>query len=227
LIISLSLALASITGGVSLPAPLCNEMPPVISTAPAMTRTDSTLLALFDSGLPYSQFLANAQQRREGWLKNTEIAHVDATLVLRARAVGGNWKLLVVAIDSCGDSMNSVPFISRLVDSLPGFEMRIVPPDKGRAVQEAHRTLDGRAATPTFVLIDASGNEAGCIVELPHELRHWAHALRTAGTTDSLYPGKTAFYERDKGKGITTELVELLEAAKAGKPICDRGKSPG
>ena len=227
MIVTLSLALATMTGSFIPPVPACTQAPPVISTASSMTPTDSTMLALFDSGLPYAQFLAAAQQRREGWLRNTETAQVDATLVSRARAIGGTWKLLIVAIDACGDSMNSVPFVSKLFEGIPGLELRIVLPEKGKPVQEAHRTLDGRAATPTFVLLDANGNEAGCIVELPRELRNWAHALRTAGTTDSLYPGKTAFYERDKGKGITTEVVEMLEAAKAGKPLCDKGKSPG
>ena len=185
--------------------------------------TDSSLLAMFESGQPYAEFLEGTKARREGWFEKNSVAQVDASLVARARVVGGKWKVLVVAIDACNDSMNSLPYIARLADSVPGMELRVILPEKGKPLQESHRTLDGRAATPTFLLIDEAGKEAGCIVELPRELRHWTHALRTSGKADELSDGKRDFYERDRGRGITTEMVELLEAARDGAPICDRG----
>jgi hypothetical protein len=214
------------------PLPPC-ELPSVsgpaayaaYAAAQPAARFDSTLLALFDSGRPFDQFLAETKARREGWLKHSEAAAADATLVERARAVGGTWKFLVVAIDACNDSMHSVPYLARLVSEVPGLDLRIVLPEQGQWVQEAHRTLDGRVATPTFVLLDAEGSEAGCIVELPSELRNWTHALRSSGRTDSLQAGKREFYERDKGRGITTEAVELLEAAAAGSRICHSGNA--
>lgn len=195
-----------------------------LSTVAQRVTADSTLLALFERGQPYAQFLADVKNRREGWHRINDSARVDSALIARARAVGGSWKILVVAVDGCGDSMNSVPYVARLADSVPGLEVRIVAPsDGGQAVQESHRTLDGRAATPTFVLLDERGVDSGCIVELPREVRHWAHDLRTRGKADSLYPGKNEFYERNRGVGITTELVELLEGARAGTPVCDKG----
>jgi len=93
-------------------------------------------------------------------------------------------------------------------------------------VQLTHRSLDGRAATPTIVLLDAAGRDVGCIVELPREIRDWAHGVRGTVTSDSLHAGIAAFYARDKGKGITTEAVEMLESAKAGSTLCHTGKAP-
>jgi hypothetical protein len=186
---------------------------------------DSTLLQLQASGQTFTDFLAAAKARREGWLRIADSAQVDEALLARARAVGGTWRVLVVAIDACGDSMNSVPYLAKLAAAVPGIDLRIVLPVNGRAVQAAHRSMDGRQATPTIVLLDSSGRDVGCIVELPKEIRHWAHGVRSTVSSDSLHAGIRAFYARDRGRGITTEMVELLEAAKQGQAVCERGPS--
>ena len=185
---------------------------------------DSTLLALFSSGQSFPDFLAAAKARREGWLKMADSARVDDALVARAKAVGGTWHLLVVAIDACGDSMNNVPYLAKLSALVPGLDLRIVLPVNGRPVQDTHRSLDGRTATPTVVLLDSKGNDVGCIVELPREIRDWAHGVRGTVSSDSLHAGIRRFYAANRGVAITTEAVEMLEAAKAGSPSCSRGQ---
>lgn len=197
----------------------CELVGPRRSLAPA----DSSWRALYDSGQPFADFLAAAKARREGWLRLADSARVSDALVARATAVGGPWHLLVVAIDACGDSMNSVPYLARLAALVPGLELRIVLPKDGRAVQEAHKSLDGRNATPTIMLLDADGRDRGCIVELPRPLRMWAHSVRGAVTADSLHAGIRAFYAANRGEAIVTEAVEMLEAARANRMLCDRG----
>ena len=191
-----------------------------------MVAQDSTLLALFNTGQSFPDFLAAAKARREGWLRIADSARVSDALVARAKAVGGTWQLLVVAIDACGDSMNSVPYLAKLSEMVPGLDLRIVLPVNGRPVQDSHRSLDGRTATPTFVLLDSQGNDVGCIVELPREIRDWAHGVRGAVSSDSLHAGIRTFYAANRGVAITTEAVEMLEAAKAGAPRCARGTRP-
>lgn len=195
------------------------------ANSPCAVQPDSTLLGLQASGQTFADFLAAAKARREGWIQMNADARVDEGLLARAKAVGGTWHLLVIAIDRCGDSMNSVPYLAKLADQVPGLSLRIVLPEKGRAVQESHRSLDGRNATPTIVLLDASGRDVGCIVELPREIRDWAHSVRSTVSSDSLHAGIREFYARDKGRGITTEAVEMLEAAKNGAVHCMRGNS--
>ncbi len=197
---------------------------PVAAPVFHMAGADTTLLEFFASGQSFPDFLNAAKARREGWLRMADSARVDDALLARARAVGGQWRFLVIAIDACGDSMNSVPYLAKLAELVPGLELRIVLPKQGRSVQEAHRSMDGRPATPTIVLLDAEGADRGCIVELPREIRHWAHGVRTTVSSDSLHAGIRAFYARNRGQGIATEAVEMLEAARAGKVACERGQ---
>ena len=190
--------------------------------APVDAVGDSVLRSLFDRGQTFGEFVEKASARREGWLRLQRDADVAPALLARARAVGGTWQLLVIAIDRCGDSMNSVPYAARLADSVPGLSLRIVLPTEGKRVQESHRSLDGRTATPTLVLLDAGGNDVGCLVELPAPLRQWNHNNRGVVSDDSLHAYRSSFYAKDRGVSVTTELVELLEAAKSGAPRCDR-----
>jgi hypothetical protein len=206
-------------------APSVAHAAPCDLTAPrlAMAAADSSWSALYESGQRFPDFLAAAKARREGWLRLADSARVSDALLARARAVGGSWRFLVVAIDACGDSMNSVPYLARLAESVPGLELRIVLPKDGRPVQEAHKSVDGRNATPTIVLLDAEGRDRGCIVELPRQLRMWAHSVRKSVSSDSLHAGIRAFYAANRGEAIVTEAVEMLEAARANRVLCDRG----
>ncbi len=223
--LSLSLVLAALLPSTTVASPV---RPLRCVVAPATFQrvvADSASLALFNTGQPFGDFLAAAKARREGWLRMADSAQVAPELLARAKAVGGQWKFLVIAIDACGDSMNSVPYLAKLAELVPGLELRIVLPTPGRAVQESHRSMDGRTATPTIVLLDASGADRGCIVELPREIRHWAHGVRGTVSSDSLHAGIRAFYARNRGVAITTEAVELLEAARAGRVACERGEA--
>jgi Thioredoxin len=189
---------------------------------PAHVAVDSTLLMIFSKGQTFTEFVAQAKARREGWLRLQRDAVVKADLLARARAVGGTWQLLVIARDGCGDSMNSVPYAARLADSVPGLTLRIVSPFDGQAAANTHRTADGRTATPTFILLDAAGDEAGCLVELPAPLRQWTNNARSKVSDDSLHTYRNTFYAKDAGVSVSTELVELLESARTGTPRCDR-----
>ena len=72
------------------------------------------MVALHASGQTFPDFVAAAKARREGWVRLADSAQVDPALVQRARAAGRGWRILVVAIDACGDSMTSVPDVARL-----------------------------------------------------------------------------------------------------------------
>lgn len=186
---------------------------------------DSAMLSLFQSGQAFPDFLAAAKARREGWHRIADSAVIADALIARARAVGGTWHMLVIAIDSCGDSMNSVPYVAKLASQVPGLDLRIVLPAEGKAVQERFRTLDGRPTTPTYVLLDAEGRERGCITELPKGIRRWAHDARGAKVaSDSIRAGISAFYAADRGVSIVTETIELMEAARDGRMVCERGE---
>jgi hypothetical protein len=177
-----------------------------------------TLRTRFEAGIDYATFLAAADARRDQWLANTEAARtgLDSSTVTRADAIPGRWHLLVVTVDSCGDSVNSVPYIAALVDHLERVDLRILSPEAGRSIQEAHRTPDGRAATPTVVLLDDEWQPRGCFVERAPQLREHLAALDEGERGRA----RNAWYASDGGRTTVLEIVAMLEAAARGERQC-------
>jgi hypothetical protein len=194
--------------------------PPCAAPAPYAVDGNDELKALFESGVPFSAFLENAKRRKDQWDAHYGDGTVTEAQVARARAVGGTWRILAIAEDWCGDSANTIPYLARLVERTDNLEMRVVNSKVGRAVMEGHRTPDGRAATPTLVLLDGGWNEAGCFVERPTPLMAWYLENKADKTSDELHEYIYAWYTADAGAATVDDVLTLLESAAAGHPRC-------
>jgi hypothetical protein len=194
--------------------------PPSETLRVRRAAVDSAYRRLFDGGVSFADFLRNAKARKEMWDRNYASGTVADALVTRARGAGGPWKLLVVAVDGCSDSVNTIPYLARLVEQLPGTELRVVDSDIGRWVMDAHRTPDGRSATPTVILLDASYEERGCWIERPAELQRWMIDNKGKLEDSALVTHKMAWYDEDKGARTVADVVAMLEAAARGEKRC-------
>jgi len=121
-------------------------------------------------------------------------------------------------VDSCSDSVSTIPYLARLVAMVEGLDMRVVDPSAGRSIMESHRTVDGRASTPTVLLLDDQFEEAGCFIERPPALKTWI--LEEGFSGDAVYENKMAWYADDAGHDTVEAFVEMLEAATSGATIC-------
>lgn len=186
----------------------------------AVPSADSTYQRIFEGGVPFATFLERAERRKDQWTTNYGNATVPDALITRARGAQGNWKLLVVAVAGCSDSVNTIPYIAKLAESVMGIELRIVDNEVGKAIMESHRTPDGRAATPTVILLDANYEERGCFIERPTALQQWLADQKAKSGDNGAFEGKMKWYEEDKGAGTMEDFVLMIEAAGRGEQIC-------
>ncbi|MEJ2184817.1 MAG: thioredoxin family protein [Gemmatimonadota bacterium] len=182
---------------------------------------------LFRQGQTFQAFLATADFRKSEWRTAYRDAVVPDSLLARARAVPGDWKLLVVAADWCPDSYHTVPYLARLAEQVPGIELRLVSTGPGKAIMDAYRTPDGRSATPTMLILNGKYQEEGCMVERPTALEKLYLAHRAKGESNAeAHEEAMAWYERDRGRSALSEIVDRLAAAAAGSPVCPARPSP-
>jgi hypothetical protein len=87
---------------------------------------------------------------------------------------------------------------------------------------EGHRTPDGRASTPTVLLLDSEYEEAGCFIERPISLQDWMLANDGKITRADLIKQKMEWYAENAGQETVAELVSILEAAASGRAVCGR-----
>jgi hypothetical protein len=172
-----------------------------------------SLRATFEKGKTWADFYAGVDRRREVWEGAWNRTHIPDALAARARAVG-KVRILVITEYGCSDSANSVPVLARLVEAAPNIEMRLVNATTGRQWMERHRTPDGRAATPTVLVLDDEFRIRGAWVEQPKELQAlWLPIM--ARKDSARYGEKAAWYTKDEGREIMRELVETIEAARS------------
>lgn len=178
-----------------------------------------TLADLHARGRTFAEFLAGARRRTESWTGNYAWGKVDSELLARGRALSRTVKVLAVAEDGCSDSANTIPYLATFADSVGGrIDLRIVNSTEGRAVMEAHRTGDGRAATPTVIILGEAGGEAGCWVERPSALAAWMREQRGKLSQDALLEGKFKWYDEDRGRATVAEILEQIEQGGPGRP---------
>ena len=162
--------------------------------------------------MTFAEFLDKARARRDEWRANYNNAAVTAALMTRMRALPEKRRLLVVAEDWCSDSVNTVPYIARLVDGgRERLELRIVNREIGKAVMEAHRTPDGRAATPTIAILADDWHLVASWTERPSSIQTWFLEKQKTTMQKPLHDELLAWYEKDAGKTTVLEIAELLE----------------
>jgi hypothetical protein len=170
---------------------------------------------LFDAGETWERFLERVERQRERWLRTAADATVPPDLVERVQRAGRDLTFLVVAEDWCPDSAYSVPYVARLT-SLAHVPFRIVDRATGESLLRAHRTVDGRTATPTVVLL-REGVDVGAWVERPTELQDLFRSIGTNPESARRFAQRGDWYEADRGVTVLKEIVALVEQTGAPK----------
>jgi hypothetical protein len=169
----------------------------------------TTLDRLVENGKTWEQFLAGVSAQREVWLKTESAVTVPLDFIERARKVSRGLQLLVIAEDWCPDSAYSVPYVARLAQAA-GIPLRVIDRAAGETLMAAHRTSDGRTATPTIVLL-RNGRDAGAWVERPAELQQMFLSMSTSPENAKRFSQRHLWYESDGGLTVLKEVLALIE----------------
>ena len=167
----------------------------------------------FESALTFPAYLETVERNERLWRSVYERAQVPPSVAQGAREVPGRWRLLALSEDRCGDAVNILPVIARLVEALPGVELRVLSRDENPDLMGAHLT-DGRSRSiPVVIVYDHRYREFGWWGPRPRELQRWVKADGMRLETGPRYAKVRRFYARDRGRAILAEMVELLRAA--------------
>jgi hypothetical protein len=181
--------------------------------APQAAAQDIDLRDLYRNGITFEEFLEKANRRREAWHDHYEQGAPTHQALMAARELGAQVKFLVVAEDWCGDSVNTVPYLARLVEQVDGWEMRVINSRRGADLMAANPTPDGRSATPTIVVLDNDNEQLGAFVERPTVLQEWFLRTQDEIPREELFEQKYTWYAEDAGEETVRELTELIRQA--------------
>ena len=176
---------------------------------------------LWDRALTYPDFLAASTKHKGLWEGIYAIARTPAWAT-GALAPGARRRLLVIAEDWCGDASSVIPIVAKLVDQVPGLELRVLRRDEYPAVMDQYLT-NGSRSIPVVIALDEDYHELGHWGPRPRELQAWVMANRGTVPKAELYPKIRQWYARDHGEST---LREVLEAAGLAVPAAALTAAP-
>lgn len=183
------------------------------ATPPAQNSTPLTpadLAQAFARAMPYRTFRAADTTFSAVW------AAADARTSARVAAVlretpppAGAWRLLVVAENSCSDALAALPYVARLVDQMPGSELRILRRADGLPLVESH-LLNGRTTTPLVLVLDSAFRELGVWNERAAHIQAFVTANEGKMNEDSLWARVRVMRRDDDGRTPLREVIALM-----------------
>jgi hypothetical protein len=172
------------------------------------------LRARYFAAPTFAESVASATKNQDLWPMVHRTARVPAELVRRVDELGGEWHLLVLSEDWCGDAVNSVPLLARLAELSSNVDLRVLPRDQNLDLMDAHLT-NGTRSIPAAIVLDADFVERGWWGPRPAPLQQWVLTEGKQLPVEVRYPEIRKWYARDRGLTTLEEVVTLLEDAAA------------
>lgn len=180
----------------------------------------------FREGITFQEFLAGAAVNRDLWQGVAARVRLAQDVVERARALPGDWRLLAIADDWCGDAVNILPVVGRLAEEVDGLSLRIVSRESFPEVMDRHLTRGSRSI-PVVILLDDAGHCRGWWGPRPSELQAWFEAVGRPLPKEERYREIRRWYARDRGAAIAREIVDLVVCATSpAAEICHDVRHP-
>jgi len=166
----------------------------------------------FAGGSTFEDLLARAKDNSEMWNAVYKRAQIDEEARARAQALSHPHHLLVLNEDWCGDSVNILPYVARLAEASPTIDLRIIGRDANPDLMNAHLTGTSRSI-PIVIIYDSLFRERGWWGPRPGPLQQWFISEGLALPKPERYPLIRAWYARDKGRTIVSEILSIIEDA--------------
>ncbi|MCC6931516.1 MAG: thioredoxin family protein [Gemmatimonadaceae bacterium] len=173
----------------------------------------------FAAAPDFPAFLSQIRENVEMWPAVHRTARIPEELVARGREIPGQWKLVALVEDWCGDAVNVIPVLARLVEQLPNFELKLLERDENPDLMDAHLTDGTARAIPIVIVYDSAFREVGWWGPRPAELQRWFKTEGQSLEKGERYKQARTWYARDRGRSTLEEVLEIAEAASNGVRI--------
>jgi hypothetical protein len=174
----------------------------------------STLRDRYLAAATFDQLLGSVEKNVELWTAMWRHARVDGDYVRRVTVLPGRWHLLVLSEDWCGDAVNTVPVLAKLVERTPNADLRVLGREANPDLMDSHLTGASRSI-PVVIVLDDGFEERGWWGPRPTVLQHWVSGQGRLLEKSARYREARTWYARDRGRTTLEEVVSIMERAAA------------
>ena len=181
-------------------------------------------------GIPFSTFWERAhpwaaylqdevEANRELWQAVYARAAAPGWWPETARRFPHPWRALALSEDWCGDAVNALPVVARLVEADPRAELRILKRDENPELMDRFLT-NGSRSIPVALLLGPDWELLGWWGPRPAPLQEFVLREKAAGQrpVEEIYRDVRTWYARDRGETIAREMAAILAPADAAAP---------
>lgn len=168
---------------------------------------------IWEGALTFDQFVAQARPEHQAlWqgIYRHAAAPEWAVELLDGRAL----HLLAISEDWCMDTSNTIPFLQRVAEAVPGVDLRLILRDKNPAVMDRYLT-NGSRSIPVLIILDGQFREVGKWGPRPADLQAWVMTNRPLLAKGEVVKEERRWYARDKGE---TTIREVLQSIRTSTP---------
>ena len=160
----------------------------------------------------FSEYLEGVVKNRELWHGVYDRVRLPEDLVEQARSVPGDWHIVALTEDWCGDAVNTLPVVARLAEEA-GWDMRAFGRDENPDLMDAHLTNGRSRSIPVVIVYDENFREVGWWGPRPSEIQAWVMDEGLSMTSPERYKVVRRWYARDRGRSTLEELLAVLDRA--------------
>jgi len=154
----------------------------------------------------FQDFLGSVQANQDLWHQVSERAQLPQEAVEAAHHISGEWHLLVLAEDWCGDAVHVLPYLALLEEAFPQFDLRVLSRDENPDLMDSHLT-NGTRSIPVVMILDRDYEEVAWWGPRPTPLQELFQKEIKHLPKEERFPKVRAWFARDRGK---TTLREIL-----------------
>jgi hypothetical protein len=134
--------------------------------------------ARFSKGMTWKDYMAQMGETQKRTEDNYNKVSLSADDKKFFSGVKGVKSVLMLAENWCGDVHRNSPLIARIVESIPGAELRVFLRDQNLDITDCYLN-NGFRSIPVVVFFDASWNEIGRWIERSHPATAKAAMIRS------------------------------------------------
>ncbi|HEX6041770.1 thioredoxin family protein [Longimicrobium sp.] len=175
--------------------------------------SDLDFRTYWDSAYTWEDYLNGEVKKLEELWRGVYARAVVPEWALERGGTIGDWKMLVITEDWCGDASNTVPVMARLAEVLPSIQIRLVKRDENAELMDAFLT-NGSRSIPIAVVLRPDWTVAGTWGPRPAELQDFVLTEKKAGLrpVDDIYRDVRRWYAKDRGETTLRALLDIMAA---------------
>jgi hypothetical protein len=176
----------------------------------------TSLRTRYAGGASFERFLTDVSANVELWQALARRTETPDSVVRDVESFEGQWHLLVLTEDWCGDAVNTLPVLAAISNRARNLELRILSRDANPDLMDAHLTGRSRSI-PVVIVLDSQYVERAWWGPRPAPLQGWVVNAGRALTPEERYREVRRWYARDRGTTTLAELLATLRRAQAAR----------